>query len=163
MKKNIKKTIKMQYGFHSYPNQKTIIIQKKPVKTNFLQVSNEEWALASRLLGASGLQLYMYLASNKDNYHMALSQVAVERAIGLKRTTYYEKVNLLKKIGYLVPHNESETVFDFYTTPFGMPINEILECENTINESLAPEDIEEADIEEETHDNNPIKDEPFVF
>jgi hypothetical protein len=47
------------------------------VESDFLGIKNENWQAASRDLGAHALQLYLYLASNANNYTVALSPAAV--------------------------------------------------------------------------------------
>ena len=57
----------------------------------------------------------MYLASNADNYTLALSPAAVRQAIGLKRSTYHDKFHELEEKGYLV--NSHGNTFEFYEVP----------------------------------------------
>ena len=57
----------------------------------------------------------MYLASNADNYTLALSPTAVRQAIGLKRSTYHDKFHELEEKGYLV--NTHGNTFEFYEVP----------------------------------------------
>ena len=61
------------------------------------------------------MQLYLYLASNADNYTLALSPAAVWQAIGLKRSTYHDKFHKLEEKGYLV--NTHGNTFEFYEVP----------------------------------------------
>ena len=99
----------------SYPNQGMIRIHREPAKTNFLGIKNENWQAASRDLGAHALQLYLYLASNANNYTTALSPVAVRQAIGMARSTYHDQFHKLVDKGYLVPGTGNS--FDFYEVP----------------------------------------------
>ena len=99
----------------SYPNQRMIRIHREPAKTNFLGIKNENWQAASRDLGAHALQLYLYLASNANNYTTALSPVAVRQAIGMARSTYHDQFHKLVDKGYLVPGTGNS--FDFYEVP----------------------------------------------
>ena len=57
----------------------------------------------------------MYLASNADNYTLALSPAAVRKAIGLKRSTYHDKFHELEDKGYLV--NTHGNTYEFYEVP----------------------------------------------
>ena len=57
----------------------------------------------------------MYLASNADNYTLALSPAAILQEIGLKRSTYHEKFHELEEKGYLV--NTHGNTFEFYEVP----------------------------------------------
>ena len=70
----------------TFPNQRMVKVHRERATANFLGIKNENWQAASRDLGAHGLQLYLYLASNADNYTLALSPAAVRQAIGLKST-----------------------------------------------------------------------------
>jgi hypothetical protein len=57
----------------------------------------------------------LYLASNADNYTLALSPAAVRQAIGLKRSTYHDKFHELEDKGYLV--NTHGNTYEFYEVP----------------------------------------------
>ena len=72
-------------------NQKVIHIHKPSYTCDFLQIGNEEWQAVStdkKNLGRTALQLYLYLAANANGYQFALSQQAVENAVGIGRTSY---------------------------------------------------------------------------
>lgn len=99
----------------TFPNQRVVRIHREPVKTDFLGIKNENWQAASRDLGAHALQLYLYLASNANNYTSALSPVAVRQAIGMARSTYHDQFHKLVDKGYLVPGTGN--TFDFYEVP----------------------------------------------
>lgn len=99
----------------TYPNQRMIRIHREVAKTDFLGIKNENWQAASRDLGAHALQLYLYLASNANNYTTALSPVAVRQAIGMARSTYHDQFHKLVDKGYLVPGTGNS--FDFYEVP----------------------------------------------
>ena len=99
----------------TFPNQRMVKVHRERAMANFLGIKNENWQAASRDLGAHGLQLYLYLASNADNYTLALSPAAVRQAIGLKRSTYHDKFHELEEKGYLV--NTHGNTFEFYEVP----------------------------------------------
>ena len=99
----------------TYPNQRLIKIHRESAKTDFLGIKNENWQAASRDLGAHALQLYLYLASNANNYTSALSPVAVRQAIGMARSTYHDQFHKLVDKGYLVPGTGN--TYDFYEVP----------------------------------------------
>ena len=99
----------------TYPNQRLIKIHRESAKTDFLGIKNENWQAASRDLGAHALQLYLYLASNANNYSTALSPVAVRQAIGMARSTYHDQFHKLVEKGYLVPGTGNS--FHFYEVP----------------------------------------------
>lgn len=99
----------------TYPNQRVVRIHREPVKTDFLGIKNENWQAASRDLGAIGLRLYLYLASNANNYTLALSPAAARSAIGIPRSTYADQFAVLVDKGYLVPG--AGNTYDFYEVP----------------------------------------------
>ena len=87
---------------YTFPNQRTIKINREAAKRDFLGIKNENWQAAARDLGAHSLMLYLYLASNADGYCLALSPVAVRQAIGMARSTYHDQFHRLVDKGYLV-------------------------------------------------------------
>ena len=104
----------------TYPNQKWIQIHKNYNTNNFLMVDNNEWMTANKTLSPYGLQLYLFLAANRDGYQFALSPEYAHDAVGISRTTFYEYLRRLETSGYLVWR--CGNVFDFYTSP--RPANE---------------------------------------
>lgn len=99
----------------TYPNQRLVRVHRERASSDFLGIKNENWMAASRDLGAHALQLYLYLASNANNYLEALSPVAVRQAIGMARSTFHDQFHKLEDKGYLV-HSHGNT-FDFYEVP----------------------------------------------
>ena len=99
----------------SVPHQKWIRIHKPKVTDHFLQISHSEWMNANKTLTPFGLQLYLYLASNNNNYEFALSPADAEERAGIKLTTFRKYMRLLEEQGYLVWKHGN--VFDFYTSP----------------------------------------------
>ena len=59
--------------------------------------------------------LYIYLASNRDNYELALSPAAVREAIGMARSTYHDQFHVLVDKGYLVPAHGN--TYEFFEVP----------------------------------------------
>ena len=114
---------------YTYPNQRKVLIHREPLnKGGFLGINNEHWMSASRDLGAHALRLYLYLASNKDGYSLALSPEAVRQAIGMPRSTYHDQFKILIEKGYLVPsHGNTYEFFELPCEPeIIMPETEIL-------------------------------------
>jgi len=99
----------------TFPNQRVVRIHRESVKSDFLGIKNENWQAASRDLGAHGLRLYLYLASNANNYNLALSPAAARAAIGIPRSTYFDQFAILVDKGYLVP--ATGNTYDFYEVP----------------------------------------------
>ena len=99
----------------TYPNQKRVCIHREIARTDFLGIKNENWQAAARDLRPHALVLYLYLASNADNYTLALSPAAVREAIGMARSTYNDQVQNLMDKGYLVLSHGN--TYDFYEVP----------------------------------------------
>ena len=85
----------------TYPNQKVIHINKNKYTANFLQVGIDEWQTAFKKFTPSAFAVYLYLASNADGFDLALSQKAIENALGIKKTAYHTAIEALKKEGYI--------------------------------------------------------------
>ena len=101
----------------TFPNQKTITIHKDPVKENFLQVNICEWQLAFATLPRISFGLYLYLCGNKDQFHLALSSVDVQKSLGVSDSSYRRAIEDLLAAGYLIMRNVNEYTLDFFTTP----------------------------------------------
>ena len=99
----------------TFPNQRTVKVHREKAKSDFLGIKNENWQAASRDLGAHALQLYLYLASNADNYTLALSPAAVRQTIGMARSTYHDQFEKLVLKRYLVQSHGN--TFEFYEVP----------------------------------------------
>lgn len=99
----------------TFPNQRIVTVHRERATTNFLGIKNENWRAAARDLGAHAFMLYIYLASNADNYSLALSPVAVRQEIGMARSTYHDQFHKLIDKGYLVQSNGN--TFEFYEIP----------------------------------------------
>lgn len=97
------------------PNQRTVRVHRERAASDFLGIKNENWQAAARDLGAHALMLYLYFASNRDNYLLALSPTAIEAAVGMPRSTYRDQFVKLINRGYLV--EAGGNVYDFYETP----------------------------------------------
>lgn len=102
---------------NTVPNQKVVHVNRQKCDKNFLQISKENWYAANKDLGPYGLQLYLYIAGNRDGFDFALSQEAAERDAGITKTTFHKYVKVLIEKGYLVPRKENSNVYDFYEVP----------------------------------------------
>ena len=63
---------------YTVPNQKVLTIHREPLAGSFLGINNDNWKSAARVLGAQAFLLYIYLASNKDDFKLALSPKAIQ-------------------------------------------------------------------------------------
>ena len=98
-------------------NQKVVHINRQKCDKDFLQIRKENWYAANKDLEPYGLQLYLYIAGNKDGFDLALSQEAAERDAGIKKTSFHKYVNVLIDKGYLVQRKENSNIYDFYEVP----------------------------------------------
>ena len=102
---------------NTVPNQKVVHVNRQKCEKNFLQISKENWYAVNKDLGPYGLQLYLYIAGNRDGFDFALSQEAAERDAGITKTTFHKYVKVLIEKGYLVPRKENSNIYDFYEVP----------------------------------------------
>ena len=142
----------------TFPNQRIVTVHRERATTNFLGIKNENWRAAARDLGAHAFMLYIYLASNADNYSLALSPVAVRQEIGMARSTYHDQFHKLIDKGYLVQSNGN--TFEFYEIPqaasrqkISMP-HDGLNFEESTARSLADDQGGHSVLSENTEINN---------
>lgn len=102
---------------NTVPNQKVVHVNRQKCDKNFLQISKENWYAVNKDLGPYGLQLYLYIAGNRDGFDFALSQEAAERDAGITKTTFHKYVKVLIEKGYLVSRKENSNIYDFYEVP----------------------------------------------
>ena len=100
---------------NTVPNQKVIQIHREPLGGNFLGINNDNWKYAARVLGAQAFLLYTYLASNKNDYKTALSPAAVQKDIGMPRSTFYDQLRKLESMGFLI--RDKGNILHFYEVP----------------------------------------------
>ena len=103
----------------TYPHQRMVKVHRESVKTDFLGIKNENWKAASRNLRPPAFLLYLYLASNANNFTVALSPAAIRQEIGMARSTYHDQFHILVDKGYLVPSHGN--TFEFFETPQPRP------------------------------------------
>ena len=99
------------------PHQKVIHINRQKCDKNFLQISKEHWYAANKDLEPYGLQLYLYIAGNRDGFDLALSQEAAEQEAGIKKTSYHKYVKVMIEKGYLIQRKDGSNIYDFYEVP----------------------------------------------
>lgn len=100
---------------YTFPNQRIIKINREKATSDFLGIKNSNWQAAARNLTPHSMMLYLYLASNANNYELALSPTAIRQAIGMARSTYHDQFNILVDKGYLV--QTGGNTFQFYEVP----------------------------------------------
>lgn len=73
---------------YTVPNQRVVSIHRERAVSDFLGIKNNNWQSAARDLGAHALLLYLYFASNANNFQLALSPNAVRQAVGMPASTF---------------------------------------------------------------------------
>ncbi len=102
-------------GCKTVPNQRVVKIHREPAQSNFLGIKNDNWMAAARDLRPHALLLYLYFASNANNYEFGLSPAAIRQAVGMPSSTYSDQFKVLIDKGYLV--QSSGNRYDFYEVP----------------------------------------------
>lgn len=102
-------------NFKTYPNQRTVKIHREKATTDFLGIKNENWKAANRNLSSHALKLYMYLASNANNFELALSPAAILKEIDMARSTYHDQFHILESKGYIKDLGSNR--YEFFETP----------------------------------------------
>ena len=110
---------------YTVANQRTVRVHRERAASDFLGIKNENWKAAARDLSPHALLLYLYLASNADNYELALSPAAITADVGMPRSTYHDQFKVLVNKGYLV--NSRGNAYDFYEKPQPRPVIQDLE------------------------------------
>lgn len=109
---------------YTFPNQRKIVVHRETARADFLGIKNVNWQSAARDLGAHALMLYLYLASNANNYELALSPQAIQNAIGMPRSTYHDQFAKLISKGYIVPNGGNK--YDFFEVPQTRDVNKAI-------------------------------------
>ena len=86
---------------YTAPNQRVITIHRAPLEGNFLGINNDNWKYAARVLGAQAFLLYIYFASNKPGFVLALSPKAIQKEIGMPPSTFRDQLTKLETFGFL--------------------------------------------------------------
>lgn len=100
---------------YTAPNQRVITIHRAPLEGNFLGINNDNWKYAARVLGAQAFLLYIYFASNKPDFVLALSPKAIQKEIGMPPSTFRDQLTKLETFGFL-EHGEGNRLH-FYEVP----------------------------------------------
>lgn len=96
----------------SYPNQKLYIVNKKIEEGDvFIMLKWEEYCAAARELSPSALNLYMYLAKNKDGYEFFFSSKDYCQTFNVVDKTYRNARNELINKGYLKEEEKNKVQF----------------------------------------------------
>lgn len=100
----------------SFPNQLFVTIHKDKCEHDFLQVNKSDWMEAYSTLNRGAFGLYLYLCGNMNGFHLGLSSVAVQRALGISDSTYRRAKRTLIQAGYLIEGRNGHDYHFFRTT-----------------------------------------------
>lgn len=95
-----------------YANQKTITIHKGKNLGVFCQVPKEALYSAARILSHGAFKLWLYFASNADNYTFDFSFAHADQNLNISKSTRTRAMNELQELGYLVDKGNNH--YDFY-------------------------------------------------
>ena len=110
------------YEFASHPNQRRIKIRKENLKFgDFTAVNSEVLFQAMKSLTACAFKVYLYFASNADDYSFWLSSSHLCKTTGISNSSYTKAFKELCDKGYLEPSGErgkeSDCTYTFYERP----------------------------------------------
>lgn len=102
------------------PHQKIVRINKAECsnKDIYAKINKSAMYEAIRNLNgrkASAFIIWCYLASNQDGFELALSNIAVLNAVGVKKDAYDTAIEILIEDGYLV--KQKGNLYNFYEIP----------------------------------------------
>lgn len=123
----------------SYANQRNITIHKEPTNKFKIYTVNDNKSMfeaMENLTSQVGFKLYMYLASNRDNYNMNLSSEDFCEKANCGMTAYRTAFAELEENKYLIPKPDTQTVYAFY--------------DKARNEDFEFEEVEEKEREPKT-------------
>lgn len=101
----------------SVPNQRIIYIQRtsNDVKSNYLKVSNESMAKATKDIHKIGTyKLWLYLCSNRNGYKKELSSAHFINWSNTSQSTYDRAWKELIELGYIKQSDKNKNVFYFF-------------------------------------------------
>lgn len=99
------------------PNQRNITIHKKPANGLDLYTVIDLKAMNGAMQNLTkpvSFKLYMYLASNKNNYNFNLSSSDFFQQAGCSKSAYTSAFNELVEKKYLILKPNTKTVYHFY-------------------------------------------------
>lgn len=85
----------------SYPNQKTITIDKPSSFRNYAIYGSEEIAKACSVLNGSAFKVWCYLLKNSSGVQWNVSPKDAENTWGIAHSTWRDGINELKEKGFL--------------------------------------------------------------
>lgn len=101
-------------GIYVYPNQRIVTLRKAQADSNHVYglFNKEALFAACRLLTGNELKVFLYLNSNKDGYHWALSPEDIAEKVGSTTDGIRTAIRGLIKKGYMVKRGKN--TYDVY-------------------------------------------------
>ncbi len=102
-----------------FANQKTITIHKPQIEKDATKIILDRKVVeaAARELTGNEFKMYMYFASNSDNFDLDFSPSHFGNTYGITADTARKIVKKLEEKKYLIRRGRSENLFDFYLSP----------------------------------------------
>ncbi len=128
----------------TFPNQKIIHINKPDYKSNYLTIGIDEWIDASKNLTPNTFKLYLYLASNANDYKFALSRQDVMEKLGMSKDSYLRATRELGDKKYITL--DKGNLYNFITVPNG--------SKNATNDDVMIAEMQPVCMQNYTHDSS---------
>ena len=106
--------------FQTVQNQRIISISGKEACDKdhlYARVNKAALIKAMQELTPTNFEVWLYLASQKNNYTFAFSPAAVTEETGIKKSSLQEGIRVLIKEKYLIPRADNSNIYDFYELP----------------------------------------------
>lgn len=119
--------MKKNFKIKTVPNQRVVTIHKEPTDRQHKYTTNNLDALnlaVSDLQSKVGIKLYLYFASNQNEYRFALSSSDFCEWAGCGIKAYNTAFEELEKKGYLIKKIGTETIYTFYDKAQNKPPTE---------------------------------------
>lgn len=104
-----------------FPNQKQIKINRELVKKNavrfFLCAYQDNLSEAMKHLTHTGFKVYLALMFNRNGYAVEFSPAYISQITGMCVDTARKGLKELEAKHYLIPTNETKTLYNFYEVP----------------------------------------------
>lgn len=100
------------------PNQLVATIQRETPGAQYVKINSDSIAEAMKSLTPVEFQVWMYLAKNQNGIEWEISPQAACNEWGIKISSFHKAITTLKKVGYLVPKDDTtKTKYWFYEKP----------------------------------------------
>ncbi len=124
--------------YETNPNQRIISIPKEgkalcDTSHVYMKAQKESMLRAMKDLTPTNFLVWLYLASQADNYTFGWSPAAISKETSLKQSALQEGIRTLIKQNYLIQRDDSN-IYDFYEIPKTKEeIEEMKICTHTDN------------------------------